>query len=154
MEVGQQVSWQIHNNYRSHPYIVDRLNRIYDRKLVSRNVKDTGLIVILCRTNDDVFLVSKYLSSENIPHKLRLSVEHSESKEKHILGGSNLWVMTTHQSKGLEFDKVILFSWYPDIDQEEEIRVYYVAVARASKEFHEVFELKDLRRYTDGLQHS
>lgn len=142
--------YEIHNNYRSTQTIVDKLNRIFDRKLVSRNVKDTGLTTILCRTNDDVFLVSKYLQKENIPHNLRLSVEHSENKEKSILGKSNLWVMTAHQSKGLEFDKVILFSWYPDIDQEEEVRIYYVSVARASKEFHEVFSLEDLRRTIDG----
>lgn len=138
--------YEVHNNYRSHQSIVDKLNRIYDRKLISRGIKETGLSVVLCRTNDDVFLVSKYLEKEKIPHMLRLSVEHSDSKEKSILGGSNLWVMTSHQSKGLEFNKVILFSWYPDIDQEEEIRVYYVSVARASKEYYEVFELEELRR--------
>jgi len=142
---------EVHNNYRSHQTIVDKLNRIYDRKLVSKGLKDTGLTAILCRTNDDVFLVSNYLKKENIPHKLRLSVEHFDNKEKAILGGDNLWVMTIHQSKGLEFGKVILFSWYPDTDQEEERRVYYVSVARASKEFHEAHELKELRRYIDGL---
>jgi superfamily I DNA/RNA helicase len=138
---------EIHNNYRSHQSIVDRLNRIYDRKLVSRGIKDTGLTSILCRTNDDVFLVSDYLKKENIPHNLRLSVEHYDSKEKAILGGDNLWVMTIHQSKGLEFDKVVLFSWYPDIDQEEEMRVYYVSVARASKSFIEVLTLEDLGKH-------
>jgi superfamily I DNA/RNA helicase len=139
---------ELHNNYRSCKQIVDKLNRIYDRKLVSRNVKDTGLTAILCRTNDDVFFVSDYLKREGIPHNLRLSAEHYDSKNKAILGGNpNLWVMTSHQSKGLEFDRVILFSWYPDIDQEEEVRLYYVSVARASKEFHEVFDLEELRRY-------
>lgn len=142
--------YEVHNNYRSHQSIVDKLNRIYDRKLVSKGIKDTGLTAILCRTNDDVFLVSNYLKKESIPHKLRLSVEHFDNKEKAILGGDNLWVNTIHQSKGLEYDKVILFSWYPDMDQEEEMRVYYVSIARASKEFHEVFALQDLRRYIDG----
>ena len=139
--------FEIHNNYRSCSSIVNRLNRIYDRKLVSKKVKDTGITTVLCRTNDDVFLVSKFLEKEGIPHTLRLSVEHYDSKEKAILGGSkNLWVMTSHQSKGLEFDRVILFSWFPDIDQEEEMRVYYVSVARASKEFIEVFDLEELKR--------
>ena len=134
----------LHNNYRSCPEIVDRLNRIYDRGLVSRYVKSTGLTAILCRTNEDVFLVSKFLEGQGLAHNLRLSTEHSNSKERVVLGSSNIWVMTAHQSKGLEFDKVILFSWYPDIDQDEEMRVYYVVVARASREFHEIFELDDL----------
>ena len=141
---------ELHNNYRSCPPIVDKLNRIYDRKLVSRNIKRTGNAAILCRTNDDVFLVSTYLKDSSIPHTLRLSVEYADTKEKEVLGENNLWVSTIHQSKGLEFDKVILFSWYPDIDQDEEVRCYYVAVARASQEFHEVFELKELRRLIDG----
>jgi len=137
---------ELHNNYRSCGTIVDKLNKIYDRKLVSRSVKDTGNAAILCRTNDDVFLVSNYLKGQGISHTLRLSVEYAEVKEKEVLGESNLRVMTIHQSKGLEFDKVVLFGWYPDIDQDEEMRCYYVAVARASKEFHEVFELKVVRR--------
>lgn len=140
----------LHNNYRSCPEIVEYLNRIYDRQLVSRNIRDTGLTAILCRTNEDVFLVSRYLKEKEIRHNLRLSVEHSESKEKVVLGPSNLWVMTSHQSKGLEFDSVYLYNWYPDIDQEEELRVYYVTVARASKEFREVFELKEFGELLNG----
>jgi len=137
---------ELHNNYRSCQPIVDKLNRIYDRQLISRNVKETGNAAILCRTNDDVFLVSNYLRSLGTPHTLRLSVEYADTKERDILGENNLKVMTIHQSKGLEFDGVVLFGWYPDIDQDEEMRCYYVAVARASQEFHEVFELEDLRR--------
>jgi len=142
---------ELHNNYRSCQPIVDKLNRIYNRRLVSKNIKETSNAAILCRTNDDVFLVSNYLKESEIPHTLRLSVEYADVKEKEVLGESNLKVMTIHQSKGLEFDRVILFSWYPDIDQDEEMRCYYVAVARASKEFHEVFELKELRRLVNGF---
>jgi len=137
---------ELHSNYRSCQKVVGKLNRIYDRKLVSKEVKDTGLTAILCRTNDDVFLVSNFLKESGIPHRLRLSVEYMDSKEKDILGESSLRVMTIHQSKGLEFDRVILFNWFPDINLEEEIRVYYVGIARASKEFHEIFNLRELRR--------
>ena len=59
-------------------------------------------------------------------------------------------VFTIYEAKGLEFDKVILFSWFPDIGQEEEVRVYYVSVARASKEFYEVYDLENLKEYVDG----
>jgi superfamily I DNA/RNA helicase len=141
---------ELHNNYRSCPSIVDKLNRIYDRKLVSRHIKQTGNAAILCRTNDDVFLVSNYLKDRGVPHTLRLSVEYADVKEREVLGESNLKVMTIHQAKGLEWDRVVLFGWYPDIDQEEEMRCYYVAVARASQEFHEVFELEEVRRLVDG----
>lgn len=141
---------ELHNNYRSCSTIVEKLNRIYPRGLISRNIKDTGSTAILCRTNDDVFLVSTYLKEKGIPHVLRLSVEYADVKEKEVLGESSLKVMTIHQSKGLEFNRVVLFSWYPDIDQDEELRCYYVAVARASKEFHEVFELEKIRRLVNG----
>ena len=157
MQVLQKVGCkkvELHNNYRSCGTIVDKLNRIYNRQLVSRNIKQTGNAAILCRTNDDVFLVSSYLKSYGIPHTLRLSVEYADVKEKEVLGESNLRVMTVHQSKGLEFDKVILFGWYPDIDQDEEMRCYYVAVARASQEFHEVFELEEVRRLLNGLRNT
>lgn len=134
----------LRNNYRSCPEVVAKLEKIYKRNLISKEVKENGLTAILCRTNDDVFLVSKYLQSINKPHTLRLSVEYLDNKEKVVLGESNLRVMTIHQAKGLEFDHVFLFNWYPNIDQEEELRVYYVATARASKEFKELFSLKEL----------
>jgi len=137
----------LHNNYRSCPEVVSRLERIYKRNLVSREVKENGLTAVLCRTNDDVFLVSKHLQSISIPHTLRLSVEYLDNKEKVIGGESNLRVMTIHQSKGLEFDRVVLFNWFPNIDQEEEMRVYYVCIARASRLFKEAFGLEELETY-------
>ena len=136
----------LHNNYRSCPEIVEKLNKIYKRNLVSTDVRNTGLTAILCRTNDDVFQVSRYLESIGVPHTLRLSVEYGGNKERTIIGQSNLRVMTSHQSKGLEFDKVILFSWFPNMHQEEEIRIYYVTVARASKKFIEAPSLEELRK--------
>lgn len=137
----------LHNNYRSCEDIVYRLNTIYDRGLVSRGTKETGLTCILCRTNDDVFYASTFLKDKEIPHRLRLSAEQADSKERDIIGESNLRLMTIHQSKGQEFDKVFLFSWRPGGFEEEEERVYYVAIARASKEFYETSNLDLLMRY-------
>ena len=137
----------LHNNYRSCPKVVNKLNKIYDRGLVSRGVRETGLTAILCRTNDDVFCVSAHLKENNIPHRLRLSAEQSDSKERDVLGGSNLRVNTIHQAKGLEYNRTLLFGWRPDGDDEEETRIYYVSVARASKEFHEVSRLEELGEY-------
>jgi len=137
----------LHNNYRSCPEVVERLEKIYKRHLVSKEVRENGLTSILCRTNDDVFLVSKFLEARSVPHTLRLSVEYLDSKEKVVIKESNLRVMTIHQSKGLEFDNVLLFNWFPNIDQEEELRVYYVCVARASKKFVPVSRLDELKPY-------
>lgn len=134
----------LHNNYRSCPEIVDRLNKIFSRGLVSREVRENGLTAILCRTNDDVFFVSKFLEKGGIPHTLRLSVEYLDSKEKVVIEESNLKVSTIHQAKGLEYDRVILYNWFPNVDFEEELRIYYVCAARASKEFREVFSLEEL----------
>jgi ATP-dependent exoDNAse (exonuclease V) beta subunit len=136
----------LHNNYRSCPEVVSKLNSIFPRGLISREVKKNGLTAILCRTNDDVFLVSKHLEKLGIPHSLRLSVEYLDSKEKVVVGEGDLKVMTIHQSKGLEFDEVILFDWYPEGDQDEELRVYYVCAARASEEFTEVSSLAELEK--------
>ncbi len=137
----------LHNNYRSCEGIVDKLNFIYDRSLVSMGVKDTNLTAILCRTNDDVFYVSTFLKDNNIPHRLRFSKEQSDSKEYDIIGESNLRVNTIHQAKGLEYDKVLLFSWKPSEYGDEEERVLYVAVSRASKEFYEVSNSESLMKY-------
>lgn len=136
----------LHNNYRSCEKVINKLNKIYDRKLVSRGIKETGLTAVLCRTNDDVFYVSTHLKENNIPHRLRLSAEQSDCKEYDILGESSLRVNTIHQAKGLEYNRVFCFGWRPDGYDEEETRIYYVAVARASQEFYEVSNLEELRR--------
>lgn len=135
----------LHNNYRSCESIVERLNMLYDRGLVSKGIKETGLTAILCRTNDDVYYVSTFLKESSIPHRLKVSAEQSDSKEYNVIDESSLRLMTIHQSKGLEFDKVLLFGWRPIEFGGEEERIYYVANARASKSFKEVSNLEDLR---------
>jgi len=134
----------LHNNYRSVPDMVEMLNGIYDRDLVSKGTKETGLTAILCRTNDDLFYISKHLKELGVPHRLRTSAEVGDTKEKDILGESNLRLSTCHCAKGLEFDKVILWDWKPMTDEDEEMRVYYVACSRASKAFVEVNRLEEL----------
>lgn len=132
-------AFPLKNNYRSTQPLVNGLNTIYPRGLVSVGVKTTSLTAILCRTNDDVSYVSKELRRAHIPHRIRRSLDRSEnsSREQDIGGPSNLRLMTIHVSKGLEFDKVILFGWKPQFNLEEEKRVYYVAMSRASKKFVE-----------------
>jgi len=134
---------ELKDNYRSSPEIVSRLNKIYNRGLISKGIKDTSLTAILCRRNDDVFYVSKELKSKGIPHKVRLSAEVSQNREFDVIDESDLRVMTIHCAKGHEFDRVILFDWYPDA-LKEEMRVYYVAMSRASKQFIEVNSIEDI----------
>ncbi|MBU2346628.1 MAG: ATP-binding domain-containing protein, partial [Gammaproteobacteria bacterium] len=124
--------------------VVDRLNRIYPRGLVSCNIKDTGLTAILCRRNDDVFEVSKFLKENAVAHQLRLSaVLAGKNRERNIGGKSNTRLGTIHSAKGHEFNNVILFNWFPD-GEAEETRVYYTALARASKQIFEVPNLPTL----------
>jgi len=137
---------ELHNNYRSCPKIIKGLNGIFERGLVSKGVKDTGLTATLCRTNDDLFYLSKSLKELEVPHRLRVSIDRASNnkRETDILGESNLRLSTIHCSKGLEFDNVILYDWRPD-GTEEEKRVFYVAMARASKEYTEVDTLEELQ---------
>lgn len=135
----------LHNNYRSCGGVVDRLNKIFERGLISRNIKDTGLTAILCRRNDDVFEASKFLEKVGIAHRVRLAAEVSSNREYDVVGDSSLRLMTVHCSKGLEFDRVLLYNWLPNERGEEE-RVFYVAMARASKEFIEVNNLEGLSK--------
>ncbi|KKN14193.1 hypothetical protein LCGC14_0998640 [marine sediment metagenome] len=135
------------NNYRSSPHIVSELEEIFYRKLVSKNVQETGLTSILCRTNDDVQYVSKELQKEGIPHKLRVSVDRADQDKREFnrLGESNLRLSTIHVSKGLEFSNVILFGW--PLERRlwgEEKRVLYVGVSRASKSCKQVETIESL----------
>jgi len=123
----------LHYNYRSCEDIVTRLNKIYDRQLISMAVKDTNTSCILFRTNEALFGISKFLKSLNISHKLYLGASQLQEKEVSVLGGNeSLGLSTIHSAKGREFDNVVIYDWYPN-DRGEELRVYYVACSRASK---------------------
>lgn len=139
---------ELRNNYRSCSKIVSQLNKLYNRRLVSCNTKDTGITAVLCRTNDDVFFASKEFEKRGIPHRLRVAVDRAkdDKREYDILGESSIKLSTIHVSKGQEFDRVILFGWKPQELEGEEKRVYYVAYSRASKEFKEVETIEEVLR--------
>lgn len=145
---------ELRNNYRSCEEVVDRLNKVYRRELKSVNVKGNGLTFVLCRTNDDVFSLSEELADWGIGHKVRLSKEYGDDREygKGVSGrDSKIKVMTIHQSKGLEADRVFLYGWKPEEWMgEEEERVYYVGMSRASKEYYEVGNVGELVRQLEG----
>jgi len=140
----------LHNNYRSCGAIVNRLNGIFERGLVSRGIKDTGLTAILCRRNDDVFEVSTFLKKVGIAHRVRLAAGVGTSREYDVVEESALRLCTVHVSKGHEFDNVVLYDWLPDEEGEEE-RVYYVAMSRASKKFVEVDSLEELLKEVENI---
>lgn len=119
-------------NYRSCAAVVELLNGFYNRQLESVAVKDTGLTAVLCRRNDDVFEASRFLEQQNVAHRVRLSAAYGKGREYNVIGKSSLHLMTIHASKGREFDQVIIYNWLPD-RIEEERRVHYVAMSRASK---------------------
>ena len=133
----------LRNNYRSSPEIVSRLNRWFNRGLISKNIKQTGLTYMLFRKNEDLFFVSSFLKKRGVPHGVRLSAEYGANREYNVIGLSSTKLMTIHCSKGHEADRVLLFDWYPD-GEPEEMRVMYVAMARASQEFKEVRTLEGL----------
>ena len=145
-DYGCEVS-ALHNNYRSCQQIVWKLNNIYRRGLVSCNIKDTGLSAILCRSNDDVFYVSKTLKAADIPHSVKLAEGIGGlGREYSVLGDNKLILSTIHQSKGREYDNVCIFDWKPYGNQEE-FRCYYVACSRASKELVEVKNIERLLQW-------
>jgi len=150
------------NNYRSCPEIVDLLNGIYSRDLVSTGLKETGLTAILTRTNKDLSEIEEALSNEDIGYTLTRGSGDSGQRIVKDYGSDKLHLMTCHCSKGLEFDWVILYKWFPDSRSEkefipglahsvvrlglpvkreqrysqEEQNLYYVTVARASRGFY------------------
>jgi len=147
--------FKLHNNYRSSESIVRRLNGYFSRDLVSRGVKDIGTSAVLTRTNEALREAHRLLQNSKIPHKVRWSQEYAGKKDREsiFMDGKSLILSTCHSAKGHEFDKVILYKWKPERynygDQEEE-RVYYVAMSRASKEFLEARNPQELVSLVGG----
>lgn len=130
--------FQLRNNYRSSATIVEWLNAVYSRELVSRNVVENGLTAILCRTNYNVWEASQILEDRGIGHTVRVGASELTDTREELHGSDKLKIMTCHCSKGLEFDSVILYKWFPEPFWGEEKNLYYVSLARASKNFWEV----------------
>lgn len=132
-------TFYLRNNYRSCASIVSSLNALYPRELVSTGLVSNNFTAILCRTNKAVKEVSSLLESEGIGYTVRIGVNESTGNKETFHGSETLKVMTCHCSKGLEFDNVILYSWFPEPFWGEEKNLYYTTVARASKKFCEVW---------------
>jgi len=145
---GHKV-FNLRNNYRSCPKIVDWLNSVYGRQLVSKGIIENGLTAILCRTNMAVWEVTQLLEEAEIGYTVRIGENESKPTTEEDCGDDKLKVMTCHCSKGLEFDRVLLYNWRPEPFWGEEKNLYYVSMARASKEYCEVNQynlVESLRR--------
>jgi len=144
----------LHNNYRSEPKIVDFLNKIYARKLISKGFKTNGKTAILSRTNKLVKEVSTLLRGLGIAHTVRFgNASEGESKETNY-GSGNLIVQTCHQSKGTEFDYILLYKWEQHrFLTDEEKNLFYVSVSRASHGFARIYNRHQLMEALKTVGH-
>lgn len=134
-------SLTLKNNYRSTPYIVSRLNKIFNRELVSqRSFVKPEITAIFTRTNAEADQIEEILIGENVPiiRKRKGGRFPGEIITKGFKGVS---IMTAHCCKGLEFSKVHILAWK---DMKNEPNLYYVAASRAETYFELHASIGDL----------
>jgi superfamily I DNA/RNA helicase len=142
-------TFHLNNNYRSSPEIVELLESKCRRGLVSKGTKNLGTTAILARARSEVARVARLLDREDVGYTVRLSNSELSSTKEVNHGSSTLRVMTMHCSKGLEFDRVLLYCYDMDYFNgrrpgSEEMNLYYVALARASKVVKELWSPESL----------
>jgi len=132
----------LHNNYRSKKNIVRELECIHLRNLIPIGSKELNGTFVLFRTNRQLNEVAYSLSELGYDYgiKRKKGVFPGDIYEE---GGSDLILMTIHCSKGLETKRVILFDWG---ERHFERNLEYVAIARASEDFHLINSLTNLTR--------
>jgi len=150
-KLNHHKTFHLRNNYRSCQKIVEWLNAVYDRQLVSKGTVENGLTAILCRTNMAVWEVTQLLEEAEIGYTVRVGANESRPTLEEEHGDERLKVMTCHCSKGLEFDRVILYSWLPEPFWGEEKNLYFVSMARASKEYCEASKYNLVKILTGGF---
>ncbi len=145
--------YRLERNYRSHREIVEissrliRKNRYRTRKKAISIPGPGGLVrmYVVSGPADEFVYVSKLI--ENIPETETLLVEYRNNRygkeiRDRIGEGAekkNVFFMTMHSSKGLEFDNVVIAGLadgiLPDSSSgiEEERRLLYVAMTRSKK---------------------
>ncbi len=146
---------EIWNNYRSSPEMVGKIEDIYLRNLVSTGVIRNGLSAILCRTHEAIGVLVAELKEAGISYRLVESKDTQEEGRGARLSGnllSNLHISTVHSAKGREFEHVALFGWPSpaSLEDEEEVRVFYVAASRASLSFLSRLSLKETRQWAEN----
>jgi len=98
-------------------------------------------MIILTRTNKEVEKINNILSSNGIDVICLQKSGKTQKELNEIFKSEKVKVMTIHQSKGLEFDRVVVYGKNMKInrrtvwkDSDEEKKIMYVAITRAKNE--------------------
>ena len=132
--------------------------RILD--LAGGNEFRIGDFAVLCRTNDDCKRVLDYLAVHNVPAIVR------DAGSRFNILDEKVKVMTIHSAKGLEFPVVFAMGWHEGtlpmlrvrgdpaeeaLELENERRLAYVAMTRASEVLYLVTSLQKPSRFLDEI---
>lgn len=108
-------------------------------------------IAILSPTNQNLFMIEELLTKKNIKHVLL----DGKADVRCRIKPNHVCLSTIHKSKGLEWDIVILTNMSDDIipkmknekAEEEDRRLFYVAITRARHELHILYAATKLAPY-------
>lgn len=137
----------LHKNYRSGNSILEKLEKLNLRNLISVNKDGNEKIegtAIAARTNKQLDIIALALKELGYSFTIK---KRGTRYPGHIVGTyskNGITLATGHCLKGLEFQKVIAFDWG---EREQEKNLYYVIVARASQEFHLINSLSELTHH-------
>lgn len=94
-----------------------------------RKQSSYGKWAILCRSNAQIEFFCDALKKQGIPHDTFRKSQLTAKQLQELMKKNSIKVLTSHSSKGLEFDNVIVYGslWR----SEEEIRLNYVSATRA-----------------------
>lgn len=137
-------------NYRSSSNIVSSLEKMNLRQLTSVNKQGNPKVkgtAVLFRENSQLDAVALHLINMGFCFRVR---KRGMKFPGEIVGGSNgshstenpdIIFSVIHCSKGCEWEKVVCWDWGM---RKIEKNLYYVALARASKEFHLINSMSEL----------
>lgn len=108
-------------------------------------------IAVLSPTNQGLYMIEEDLTKKGISHVLL----DGKSDVRTRIKSGNVCLSTIHKSKGLEWDIVILINMSDDVipkvknekAEEEERRLFYVAVTRARHDLHILYSAHKLGPY-------
>ncbi|QFR42878.1 ATP-dependent helicase [Sulfurimonas xiamenensis] len=121
------------------------INRGYEELEERLHIWQDKIYKIFSQENTELFL-------KNVQTRLNHWLQ-----EQNYITQDGVQIMSIHKSKGLEFNTVILYNFedgvFPrNLDDEEEKRLYYVAITRA-KENLIITSKKEINTYTKNLLH-
>ncbi|ARF10233.1 UvrD/REP helicase [Hokovirus HKV1] len=130
------------NNYKL-PQVI--YNKNYDDCLLKiKNLIDSGEkdIAVLARLNNQIKNFEVELENSKINYKTITDIKNIKQ--------SNVTLSTMHKSKGLEWNIVFIIDYDEEIinlgNQDEELKLFYVAITRAKKELY-IYYTKTLSKF-------